>query len=61
MPEYRIYKLLRANEIAGPPIEVECASDQEAVAEAKKLINGLGLEIWQGARVITRLRPSDVA
>jgi hypothetical protein len=61
MPEYRIYKLLRANEIAGPPIEVECASDQEAVAEAKKPINGIDLEIWQGARVITRLRPSDAA
>jgi hypothetical protein len=59
MPEYRIYTLLRANEIAGPPTELQCASDQEAIAEAKKLLDGFDLEIWQDARVVTRLQPSD--
>jgi hypothetical protein len=53
MPEYRISKLLRANEIAGPPIEVECASDLEAVAEAKKLSTALVLRFGR-ARVSSR-------
>jgi hypothetical protein len=30
-----------------------------AIAEAKKLLDGLDIEIWQGARVVVRLKPQD--
>ena len=59
MPEYRFYELEHSNRVAGPPTELECASDHEAIAEAKKLLDGRALEVWQGARVVTRLQPSD--
>jgi hypothetical protein len=59
MPEYRICTLSHASKIASPPTDIECASDEEAVTEAKKLLNGLDIEIWQGARVVTRLRSAD--
>jgi hypothetical protein len=55
MPEYRIYTLTDANEIAGPSQDVTCENDQEAIQQAKQLLNGLDIEGWQGARVVTRL------
>jgi hypothetical protein len=57
--DYRIYKISPDNHIAGPPKVVECASDQEAVDIAKQKLNGLALEVWQGARTVIRLQPQD--
>jgi hypothetical protein len=34
MPEYRIYIMTADNKIAGPAVEVDCQSDEEAVAQA---------------------------
>jgi hypothetical protein len=59
MPEYRIYTLSAGNRIAGPPRLIDCDNDQAAIKEAKQLINGKYLEVWQGARCVTRLRPAD--
>ena len=56
MQEYRIYTLLSGNKVAGPPTKIECSSDEEAISQAKKFLNGLDIEVWQGARLITRLR-----
>ena len=56
MPEYRLYTLLRGDKIAGPATKVECSSDEEAISQAKKFINGLDIEVWQDARLITRLQ-----
>jgi hypothetical protein len=47
MPEYRLYTLLRGDKIAGPATKVECSSDEEAISQAKKFINGLDIEVWQ--------------
>jgi hypothetical protein len=58
MPDYRLYSM-SANNIAGPPQIVQCASDQQAIAAAKGLLDRHDIEIWQGARVVTRLQPSD--
>jgi hypothetical protein len=55
MPEYRIYMLTAGNEIAGPGVEVDCQSDDEAVTHARGLLNGQDLEIWSGTRIVTRL------
>jgi hypothetical protein len=56
MPDYRLYTLKNDGHIAGPPKILQCADDQEAIAEAKKLLDGLDIEIWQGARVVIRLK-----
>lgn len=59
MQAYRFYTLKNGNRIVAPPDVIECASDQEAIDEAKKSLDGFDVEIWQGARIVTRLRPSD--
>jgi hypothetical protein len=56
MPEYRLYTLLSGDKIAGPATQVECSSDEEAISQAKKFINGLDIEVWQDARLIARLQ-----
>jgi hypothetical protein len=59
MPEYCIYTLSDSNTIAEAPKEIERASDKEAVEEANALLHGLDVEVWQGARIVIRLRPTD--
>jgi hypothetical protein len=59
MPEYRIYTLAKDNRIVAPPDMVECDSDADAILEARILLDGMDVEVWQGARIVTRLRPSD--
>jgi hypothetical protein len=51
--------LKNGNEIAGPPKILQCGSDEEAIALASTLIDGLDMEIWQRARVVIRLQPND--
>jgi hypothetical protein len=38
---------------------VVCDSDRDATEKAKALLDSHDIEIWQGARVVTRLRHSD--
>jgi len=34
-----------------------CLSDDEAVAKAKRLVDGHDVELWSGERFVKRLRP----
>jgi hypothetical protein len=33
-----------------------CASDDEAIAKAKRLVDGHDVELWSGARMVIRLQ-----
>jgi hypothetical protein len=57
MAEYCIYTLRDCNTIASTPKDIECASDKEAIEEAYALLDGHDVEVWQGARVVIRLKP----
>jgi hypothetical protein len=59
MAYYRIYKLSPDDHIAGPPDEMECASDQEVITHAEQQLNGSAVEVWEGARIVIRLQPQD--
>jgi hypothetical protein len=59
MPEYRLFTLTSGNKIAGPGVEADCQSDDEAVTLARTLLNGQDIEIWSGTRIVTRLRSPD--
>jgi hypothetical protein len=60
MPEYRIYVLSSPSKIHGPALNIVCNSDDEAVGQAEAhLTDGRSVEIWQGARVVRRLRSED--
>jgi len=56
MPEYRIYTLNDRNKISGPPQDITCENDQEAIQQAKQWLDGHDVEVWQGARVVVRLK-----
>jgi hypothetical protein len=57
MPVYCIYTLLDCNTIASTPSELECASDKEAIEEANALLYRHDVEVWQGPRIVIRLKP----
>jgi hypothetical protein len=57
--EYRIYKFSSDDCIQGVPAVIVCKNDIEALAEAKKLLDGLDLEVWQGDRKVLRIKSLD--
>ena len=60
MREYRIYSVVTTtNNIKGVPAILVCKDDTEAVKQAKNLLNGLDLEVWDGARKVTRIESPD--
>jgi hypothetical protein len=56
MPAYCIYSMTSDNHIKGVPEQIECDSDREVIAHAKAKLDGLDLEVWDGPRVVIRLR-----
>jgi hypothetical protein len=52
MLEYRFYTIRKNGHIVSPPSDHNLPDDSTAVTEAKKLLNGHDIEIWQGARVV---------
>jgi hypothetical protein len=52
METYRIYWLNRAGRIVGAPHLVDCATDGEAVSEARRLAAGRQAEIWNLKRFV---------
>ncbi len=56
MPHYRIYKLSSDKYIVGVPEEVEFNSDRDVIGHAKTKLDGLDIEIWDGPRVVIRLK-----
>jgi hypothetical protein len=59
VPTYRVFWMLDARQIMGPPTDMECASDDDAISRARQLLDGHDLEIWQRERFIIRLVRKD--
>ena len=56
MPEVEFYALTTdTKKIAGPPLEVICDDDQDAIELAKHSLDGQDLQVWQGARLVAAL------
>jgi hypothetical protein len=58
MSVYRFYSIEKNGHIAGPPVVYELPQDHDALREAKKLLDGRDIEIWQDARLVAYLVPS---
>jgi hypothetical protein len=56
MPYYRVYTLTDDGHILGPPHVFDCPNDEDATQKAVQLINGRDVELWEGARFVTRIR-----
>lgn len=59
MPAYRIYKLDGDNHINDLPKIVLHDSDAEAIEHAERLVDGHDIEIWDGPRLVIKLKSKD--
>ncbi|HEY7998150.1 MAG TPA: hypothetical protein VIE87_04945 [Pseudolabrys sp.] len=59
MPEYRFYRINDKGHIAGPAEGNEFPNDEAATKQAKQLLNGHDIEIWQGTRIVAYLVPDQ--
>jgi hypothetical protein len=59
MREYRFYMIGISGHIVGPPTNYVLPNDSAALEEAKKLVNGHDVEIWQGPRLVAYVVPDD--
>jgi len=59
MPEYRFYPIKRDGHVGGPAVERSCPNDGEALKEARELVNGHDIEVWQDTRIVAYLTPDD--
>jgi hypothetical protein len=58
MAQYYVYTMGPDRHIVARA-EMECPSDQEAIARVKQLLGGHDLELWEKARFIRSFRSQD--
>ena len=56
MPDYRIYVLTKDGHLSGPAHFAVCNTDQEAIERAIPYVNSRDVEVWEGPRLVTRLK-----
>jgi hypothetical protein len=57
MPAYHIYTIDKNGRIAGPANIIDAADDQEARQEAKRMLDGHTIEVWDGSRRVAKFDP----
>ncbi len=60
MADYRIFVLNKLQRIAAPAIIVSCETDEEAIQNAHAYVNGTGVQVWQGVRIVAELSPNEL-
>jgi hypothetical protein len=53
---YRIYTVESDGHYGGPPVQIECSDDADAVDRAKRMKNGKALEVWHDARRVAEIK-----
>jgi hypothetical protein len=61
MPDYRIYSITQDNHIASRPVTIVCDDDTTAVQQSQKLLDRNDIQLWQGRRLVARLKAKLVA
>ncbi|QIK78173.1 hypothetical protein G7077_03850 [Sphingomonas piscis] len=56
MPEYKLYRLDGAGQIASAPEYFDALDDDAALAVAQQRRGTGSAELWQGGRLVQRLR-----
>ena len=52
MPTYRAYHIKDDKHFAGPPAIIEAADDAAAIEQARQLVDGHDVELWESARFV---------
>jgi hypothetical protein len=61
VPAYRIYRLSRDGHIQAPPRIIDCQDDKAAMQQARQLLDGELLEVWNENRKIGTVDPDEKA
>jgi hypothetical protein len=57
MAVYRIYTVRRGGKrILVPPAVITCADDKAAIQKSEDMVDGHDIELWDGARFVTRIK-----
>jgi hypothetical protein len=56
VPTYRLFRLFPDNQILGVSETVAFDSDVEVIDHAKAKLDGLAIDVWDGVRLVTRLK-----
>ena len=56
---YRVFFIGPSGKIAGPPAIIEAGDDDIALRQARALVDGHAVELWDGSRLIRRLDPYE--
>lgn len=59
MFSYRVYVLEEGNRIKNVPQILECQDDAEAILRAQELLADKPIEIWEGARIVKKIKPDQ--
>jgi hypothetical protein len=60
MPDYRVYVVTDEGRVMGPAEIITCNTDQEATERARLVVNGHDVELWEGAKRVTRIKSGEV-
>jgi hypothetical protein len=58
MPNYRFFTLDHDGKVSTPATIHSFEDDEAAMKAAKQRLDGHGIEVWQGARLIVDLEPT---
>ena len=59
MPIYRLYRINEEGRIEEPPVLLQLATDEAALREAKRHVDGHNIEVWKDARLVGLVTPND--
>lgn len=57
MSVYRVYVVGQSGHVGGIPQYIECRDDAEAIQQARQIMDGHSIEIWEGTRIVKKLSP----
>ncbi len=60
-PIYRAYRVAANGRFTGVPVILNALDDDDVIAQAMKLVDGTGIEVWDRARRVVSLPPTSAA
>lgn len=56
---YRAYRVNPGEAVSAVAVYLDATNDDEAIAQAHKLVDGVGIELWDRARLVISLPPKE--
>lgn len=56
---YRAYHVDEHGHFRGVPQILSAETDEDAIAHVKQLLDGYDVELWEGGRLVTKLKRRD--